>query len=198
MKIDLLIPRASFFHFTAFATGCEQWKSLHSRQKSEADQDGAAYFKGDDIQYTPWLVWVVTCWRLHSWTSKMFMRITNLEGILHTPTCCECKQEIRPTVVLRLRPRIPILRIRICTGGPIRETDLQCTLVEGGIYKPSSVKKIRCIYPVTFLYYYHDFMTFLIIDYGCQVGYYLVSASCVENSNPAYLLFSNETEFILE
>jgi hypothetical protein len=57
------------------------------------------------------------------------MCITNLEGILHTPTCSECKQEISPAVDLWLGLHIPILRIRICTGGPIRMTDLQCMLV---------------------------------------------------------------------
>jgi hypothetical protein len=59
----------------------------------------------------------------------MFTRITNLEGILHTPTCCECKQEISLTVNLRLGSRIPILKIRIHTGGLICVTDSQCMLV---------------------------------------------------------------------
>ncbi len=59
----------------------------------------------------------------------MFSQITNLDGILHMPTCCECKQEISPTVDPRLGARIPILRIRIRRGGPICVTDSQCTLV---------------------------------------------------------------------
>ncbi len=59
----------------------------------------------------------------------MFTRFTNLEGILHTPMCCKCEQEIVPIADSQLRSRIPILRIRICTGGPICVTDLQCTLV---------------------------------------------------------------------
>jgi hypothetical protein len=50
----------------------------------------------------------------------MFTGITNLDGILHTPTCCECEQEISPNVDSQLVARIPILRIRIRTGGPIR------------------------------------------------------------------------------
>jgi hypothetical protein len=52
-----------------------------------------------------------------------------LDGILHTPMCCECEQEISPTVDLRLGAPIPILRIKICTGGPIHATELQFTLV---------------------------------------------------------------------
>ncbi len=59
----------------------------------------------------------------------MFVRITNLEGILRTPMCCECEQEISPTVDSQLGLRIPKLRIRLRTGGPIRMTDSQCTLV---------------------------------------------------------------------
>ncbi len=85
--------------------------------------------KGDHIQYAPGPVWVATCWRLRSRTSKMFTRITNLDGILHTPMCCECEQEISPTEYSRLGARISILGIRICTGGPICATDSRCTLV---------------------------------------------------------------------
>jgi hypothetical protein len=59
----------------------------------------------------------------------MFTQITNLGGILHTPTCCEYEQEISPNVDSRLGVRFPILRIRIRMGGPIRATDSQCTLV---------------------------------------------------------------------
>jgi hypothetical protein len=59
----------------------------------------------------------------------MFMRITNIDDILHTHTCCECEQEISPNVDLRLGARIPTLRIRIRTGGPICATDLRCTQV---------------------------------------------------------------------
>jgi hypothetical protein len=73
-------------------------------------------------------VWVATCWRLCLWTSKMFTRITNLDRILHTPTCCECEQEISPNVDSQLGASIPILRIRIHMGGPIHATDLPCTL----------------------------------------------------------------------
>jgi hypothetical protein len=71
----------------------------------------------------------------------MFTRITNLDGILRTPTCCECEQEISPNVDSQLVAHIPILRIRIHTGGPIRATDSRCTLVipptprREGIYK---------------------------------------------------------------
>ncbi len=57
-------------------------------------------------------------------------QITNADGIFHTPTCCKCEQEISPNVNSRLGVRIWILRIRICTGGPIRATGLRCTLVD--------------------------------------------------------------------
>jgi hypothetical protein len=60
----------------------------------------------------------------------MFTQITNFDGTLLTPSCCECEQEISPNVNSRLEARIPILRIRIHTGGPIRATDSLCTLVE--------------------------------------------------------------------
>ncbi len=96
--------------------------------KNQDTRRGANH-KGDDTQYAPRPVWVATCWRLRLRTSKMFTQITNLDGFLHTPTCCECKQEISPTVDLRLGARISILGIRICTGGPIRATDSRCTLV---------------------------------------------------------------------
>ncbi len=59
----------------------------------------------------------------------MFTRITNLDCILHMPTCCECKQDISPSVDSRLGSRIPILRIMSCTGGLICMTNSRCTLV---------------------------------------------------------------------
>ncbi len=59
----------------------------------------------------------------------MFTRITNLDRILSKTMCCECEQEISPTVDSQLGACIPILRIRICMGGPICATDLRCTLV---------------------------------------------------------------------
>jgi hypothetical protein len=63
----------------------------------------------------------------------MFTHITNLDGVHHTPMCGECKEEISPTVDWRLGARIPILRIRICTGGLICATDSQCTLVKSSL-----------------------------------------------------------------
>jgi hypothetical protein len=60
----------------------------------------------------------------------MLTCITNFEGIPHTPACCECAQEISPTIDSQLESRIPTLRIRIGTGGPIRVADLQCTIVD--------------------------------------------------------------------
>jgi hypothetical protein len=59
----------------------------------------------------------------------MFTQIINLDGILRTPTWCKCEQEISPNVDSQLGEHIPILRIRIHTGGPICATDLRCTLV---------------------------------------------------------------------
>jgi hypothetical protein len=70
----------------------------------------------------------------------MSRRITNVEGILHAPTCCECKQEVSPAVDLQLWLRIPILRISICTCRPICMTDSQCTLEKS--------KKKCCAYSV--------------------------------------------------
>jgi hypothetical protein len=87
------------------------------------------YIKRDDIRYAPGPVLVGTCRRICLWTSKMFTQITNLDSILYTPTCCERKQEIDPTVDSQLGAHIPILRIRIHMGGLIRATDLRCTLV---------------------------------------------------------------------
>jgi hypothetical protein len=106
--------RASLFLCTPQTHAYGLWCNLHKRDRDQKLRYAQkAYLKRDDIQYAPWLVWVATCWRLHSWTSKMLTRITNLESILHTHMCCERVQENSPTVDVRLGLRIPILWIRI-------------------------------------------------------------------------------------
>ncbi len=59
----------------------------------------------------------------------MFMRISNLQGKLHTPEYCEREQEICPSVDSPIGSRISIMRKMIRAGGPIRVTDPRCTLV---------------------------------------------------------------------